>query len=84
MDLRPEFSVYPRNSDGRAPQCPDVVRIDKLVYFYLRRRLDKSVWSSDCGSDVSSGAEKDDLWNWNHRARHRLNIAVQADSKHLV
>ena len=35
MDLRLEFGVYPRNSDGRTPQCPDAVRIDKLLYFRL-------------------------------------------------
>ena len=31
MDLRLEFDVYPKNSDGRPPQGPDAVRIDKLL-----------------------------------------------------
>ena len=30
MDLRLEFGLYPKSSDGRTPQCPDAVRLDKL------------------------------------------------------
>ena len=37
--------------------------------------------TSDCGSDVLVGAEKDELWDWNHCACHCLNIAVQAALK---
>ena len=35
MDLRLEFGMYPRSSDGRTPQCLDAVRLDKLLYFTL-------------------------------------------------
>ena len=31
--------------------------------------------TSDCGSDVSEGAERDRLWDWNRFACHCLNIA---------
>ena len=55
MDLRLELGAYPRNSDGRTPQCLNVVRIDKLVYFHLKPRLNKLVLTSDCGRDVSAG-----------------------------
>ena len=37
--------------------------------------------TSDCGSDVLAGAEKDELWDWNRCACHCLNIAVQAALK---
>ena len=81
MDLRLEFGLYPRSSDGRTPQCPDVVKLDKLLYFRLEPQLDKPVLTSDCGSDVLVGAEKDELWDWNRCACHCLNIAVQAALK---
>ena len=32
-------------------------------------------------SDVSAGAEKNELWDWNHCACHCLNIVVQATFK---
>ena len=35
MDLRLEFGVYPRNSEGRTPQCLDAVKFDKIMYFTL-------------------------------------------------
>ena len=31
MDLRLEFGVYPKNSEGKTPQCPDVVSLDTLL-----------------------------------------------------
>ena len=37
--------------------------------------------TSNCGSDVLGGAEKDELWDWNHCAYRCLNIAVQAALK---
>ena len=37
--------------------------------------------TSDYGSDVSAGAKKDELWDWNRCAYHCLNIAVQAALK---
>ena len=39
MDLRLEFGVYPRNFEGRTPQCPDAARIDKIAYFILELRI---------------------------------------------
>ena len=53
MDLRLEFGVYLRTSDGRTTQFLDVVRLDKLLYFTLERQLDKPVLAKDYGSDVS-------------------------------
>ena len=35
MDLPLEFGVYPRNCDGRTPQCPNAVKLGKLLYFTL-------------------------------------------------
>ena len=85
MDLRLEFGLYPKSFDGRTTQCLDAVRLDKLLYFRLEPRLDKSVLTSDCGSDVSAGAKKDELWDWNRCAYHCLNIAVQAALKeHMI
>ena len=52
MDLRLEFGLYPKSFDGRTAQCPDAVRLDKLLYFRLKPQLDKPVLTSDCGSDV--------------------------------
>ena len=37
--------------------------------------------TSNCGSDVLAGAEKDELWDWNRCACHCLNIAIQAALK---
>ena len=37
--------------------------------------------NSDCGSDISAEAEKDELWDWNLCACHCLNIAVQVALK---
>ena len=35
MDLRLEFGLYPKSFDGTSTQCPDVVRLAKLMYFRL-------------------------------------------------
>ena len=59
MDLHLESDVYPKNNDGRSLQYLDVVRLDKLLYFTLEPLLDKPVLTSDCGSDVLMGAEKE-------------------------
>ena len=50
-------------------------------YFREEPELDKPVLTSDCGSDVSAGAERESLWDWNRCACHCLNIAVQAALK---
>ena len=81
MDLHLEFGLCPKSSDGRTAQCPDAVRLAKLMYFRLKPRLDKLVLTSDCGRDVLAGAKKDELWDWNRCACHCLNIAVQATLK---
>ena len=81
MDLYLEFSLYPKSFDGKTTQCPDAVRLDKQLYFKLEPQLDKPVLTSDCGSDVSVGAEKDELWDWNRCACHWLNIDIQAALK---
>ena len=81
MDLRLEFGLYPKSFDGRTAQCPDAVRLDKLLYFRLEPQLDKPMLTCACGSDVLAAAEKDELWDWNRCACHCLNIAVQAALK---
>ena len=35
MDLCLEFGLYPKSSDGRTAQCPDAIRLAKLMYFRL-------------------------------------------------
>ena len=62
IDLRLEFGVYPGSSDGRLLQSLHTVRVDKFLYFQLEV-MDKLVLISDCGSDVSAGAERDNLWD---------------------
>ena len=76
MDLRLEFGVYPRSSDGRPLQSLDAVRAEKLMHFQLKPTMDKPMLTSDCGSDVSVGAARDNLWDWNWCACHCLNVAV--------
>ena len=58
MDLRLEFGLYPKSSDGRTAQCPNAVRLDKLLHFRLKSGLDKPMLTSDCGSDVLEGRKK--------------------------
>ena len=81
MDLRLEFGLYPKSFDVRTAQCPDAVMLDKQLYFKLEPRLDKPMLTSDCWNDILAGAEKDQLWDWNHCAYHSLNIVVQATLK---
>ena len=84
MELRLDFGVYPRRRDGRPPQSVQAMR--RMMDFYFREEpeLDKLVLTSDCGSDVLAGAERDRLWDWNRCACHCLNIAVQAVLKKEV
>ena len=84
MDLRLDFRVYPRSPDGRPPQSVLMIRRKMEFYFREESELDKPVLTSDCGSDVSAGAERDRLWDWNQCACHCLNIAVQAALKEEV
>ena len=84
MDLRLEFGVYPRSSDGRPLQSLHAVRVEKVVYLQLKPVMDKPVLTSDCGSEVLAGAERDNLWDWIWCACHCLNIAIQATLKEEV
>ena len=63
MNLRLEIDLYPKSFDGRTAKCLDAVRLAKLIYFKLEPQLDKLVLTSDCGSDVLLGVEKDELWD---------------------
>ena len=81
MDLRLDFGVYPRSHDGRPPQSLRAMKRKKGFYFREEHELDKPMLTSDCGSDVSVGAERDRLWDWNQCACHCLNQAVQAALK---
>ena len=78
MELHLDFRVYPRARDGRPPQSVQAMRRNMEFYFREEPELDKPVLTSDCGSDVSTGAERERLWDWNWCACHCLNIAVQA------
>ena len=60
------------------------MRGNKDFYFREEHELDKPVLTSDCGSDVSVGAERDRLWDWNRCACHCLNIVVKAALKEEV
>ena len=84
MELRLDFGVYPRSHDGRPPKNVQAMRRKMDFYFREEPELDKPVLTSDCGSDVSAGAERDRLWDWNRCACHCLNIAVQAALKEEV
>ena len=76
MDLHLDFGVYPKGRDGRPPQSLQAMRRKKGFYFKEEHELEKPVLTSDCGSDVAMGAERDRLWDWNRCACHCLNIAV--------
>ena len=84
MDLRLDFGVYPRSHDGKPPQGLQAMRGMKVFYFKEEHKLDKPVLTSDCGSNVSAGVERDRLWDWNRCACHCLNIAIQAMLKEEV
>ena len=63
MELHLDFGVYPRAHDGRPPQSEQAMRRKMEFYFREEPELDKPVLTSDCGSDVSTGAEIDRLWD---------------------
>ena len=81
MELYLDFGVYPRAHDGRPPQSVQAMRRKMEFYFKEEPELDKPVLTSDCGSDVSAGAKRDRLWDWNRCACHCLKIAIQAALK---
>ena len=72
------FGVWPKNAEGRIPKSEEALGCDKLASFGMEPPLDRPVLTSDCGSDVFAGAEKNNLWDWNLCACHCLNIAVQS------
>ena len=84
MELRLDFGVHPWSRDDRHPQSLQAMRRKKAFYFREEHELDKPVLTSDCGSNVLAGAERDRLWDWNGCACHCLNIAVQAALKEEV
>ena len=53
----------------------------ELPYFGMELPMNRPVLTSDCGSDVLAGAEKDSHWDWNHCACHCLNIAMESALK---
>ena len=57
------FGVWPKDGEGRIPENEEALRCDKLAYFGMEPPLDRPVLTSDCGSDVSVGAEKNTLWD---------------------
>ena len=76
-----DFGVWPKDAEGRIPKSEEALRFDKLTYFGMEPLLDRPVLTSDCESDVSVGAKRNSLWDWNCCACHRLNIAVQSALK---
>ena len=84
MELRLDFGVYPRSRDGRPLQSLQAMRRNKGFYFREEHELDRPALTSDCVRDVSAGAERDRLWDWNRCACHCLNIAIQAALKEEV
>ena len=54
---------------------------DKHAYLETKPSLDAQVLMSDCGSDVSMGAEKDNLLDSNCYAYPCLSIAMQTAMK---
>ena len=81
LNARIDFGVWPKDAEGRIPESEEALRCNKLAYFGMEPPLDRPVLTSDCGSDVSAGAEKNSLWDWNRCACHCLNIAVQSALK---
>ena len=65
LNARIDFGVWPRDVEGRIPRSEEALRCDELAYFGMEPPLDRPVLTSDCGSDVSVGAEKDSLWDCN-------------------
>ena len=78
MNARTDFGVWSRNAKGRIHKSEESLRCHKLACFGMEPPLDRPVLTSDCGSDVSVGAKKDNLWDWNHFTCHCMNIAVQS------
>ena len=76
-----DLGVWPKDAKGRIPKSEEALRWDKPMYFRIEPPLNIPVLTSDCGSDVSMGAEKNNLLDWNRCACHCLNIGVQSAPK---
>ena len=61
LNARIDFGVWPKDAASRIPKNEEALKCNKLVYFGMKPPLDRLVLTSDCGSDVSVGAEKDSL-----------------------
>ena len=81
LNARIDFGVLPKNAEARIPKSEEALRCNKFAYFGMEPPLDRPVLTSDCGSDVSTGVEKNSLWDWNRCACQCLNIAVQSALK---
>ena len=68
------------------PATQSMQAMMRKMEFYFREEpeLDKPVLTNNCGSDVSAGAKRERLWDWNRCACHCLNIAIQAALKEEV
>ena len=75
------FAVCSKSADGKIPQCEEAMSSDKLASLARKPTLDAPLLMSDCGSDVSMGAEKDNLLDCNHCACPCLSIAAQVAMK---
>ena len=71
-----DFGIWSKNRESRIPQSEEAMGSDKLVYLATKRFLDAPVLMSDCGIDVSVGAEKDNLLDCNHCAYRCLSINI--------
>ena len=61
-NVRIDFDVWPKSVEGTIPQSEEALRSDKLAHFAIEAPLNRPVLTSDCGSDVLAGAEKDHLF----------------------
>ena len=76
-----DFGVWSKSGESRIPQSEEAMSSGKLAYLATKPSLDALVLISDCGSDVSAGAEKDKLSDCNHCAYPCLSIALKAAMK---
>ena len=61
LNERIDFGVWPKDAEGRIPKSEEALRCEKFVYFGMEPPLDRPMLTSDCGSDVPVGAEKNSL-----------------------
>ena len=61
LNARIDCGVCLWDAKSRIPKSEDALRCEKLAYFGMEPPLDRPVLTSDCGSDVFTGAEKNSL-----------------------